>query len=101
MGDIATDPLRHIIRNVSVVLQERLIVGKDEVHIIDMYKRIPVRARHVDVRLADDHLGTVHRGTHDVHTYPQAHVPMTIRKRCLHKSDIDRHNPPIEQIRDL
>jgi hypothetical protein len=100
-GNMLTDAVDYFPIGVSFELEDRLIVGEDEVYILDVNEAVPMHARHLRVDLGYDSGGCLNGRFDNVHADTKAKVAVRVRQRCLDKSDIDRNGTRMEEVGNL
>jgi len=97
-GHVSADALHNIRRGLDRVLKQRLVMGEQEVDILDIYESITVGAGHVLIHLSHHQLRLLHGGQDDVHAYPQAQVAVLVRKRGLDEGHVHRDQLSSEEL---
>ena len=100
-GDVGGDPRGGVGDVRGSVLQERLVVRDEIVHLLDADEAVPVDPGHEPVDLGDDEGRHLQGGLDDVDGDPQAHVSVVVGGRGLDEGDVDGGDLAAEQIGDL
>ena len=98
---IVADLLGDLVGHRVLIFEERLVVGDDEIHVLDIDEGVAEDARHPRVHLGDDEGGVLGGGLHDVHADAQAHEPVLVGQRGLDQGHVDGHQLFLEQAGHL
>jgi len=100
-GHVVSDPLGDFRVGRGVVLQQRLVVGDQEIDVVDVEEGVAVDPRHVTVDLCDDHPGRLGGGLDDVHADPHAEIAVVVGQRGLQERHVHVLEAPAEEAGHL
>ncbi len=100
-GHVVADPLGDIRVRSGVVLEQRLVVGHDEIDVVDVEEGVAVDPRHVPVDLDDNDPGRLRGGLDDVDADAHAEVAVLVGQRSLEKGHVHVLEAPPEQAGHL
>ena len=90
-GYVIAYPPGHISVRALNVLQKRLVMGNDEIHIIHVDPAVTLYRWHKAVGLGDDRPRPLHRRPDYIHGHPRFILPISVWKSGLNQGHIKRN----------